>query len=269
MQGTSHDSTSGRRGLLIAVEGGDGAGKATLTRQLVEDLRKVGRDAFRQDFPSYSSPTGALLQAHLRGEWTVQPIMDRHLLARVGGDNIEDARCYADMLVRQCLMTVNRYELAEDIERLLALGTDVVLDRYYGSSLAYGAAEGLDEGWIARISARLPRPDMWVLLDVPPEVAARRRERPRDLNEADLAKQEKVRQHYLTLFLGDRAERWLSKWRTNPNDGYALTNPQGSVFLCPSVTVDGERPPEWVADTVWNLIWYTLRERFPGPTRPR
>jgi dTMP kinase len=50
----------------------------------------------------------------------------------------------------------------------------VVSDRYLLSSLAYQAEEA-DRAWVATLARGIPVPDLTILLDVPVEVAARRR----------------------------------------------------------------------------------------------
>ncbi len=62
----------------------------------------------------------------------------------------------------------------------------VVCDRYLASSVAYGEAQGLGAEWLLGIQAGLPRPDVTVLLDIPPEVSATRKSEDRDKFERDL-----------------------------------------------------------------------------------
>ncbi|KAK1082343.1 Thymidylate kinase, partial [Friedmanniomyces endolithicus] len=66
---------------------------------------------------------------------------------------------------------------AAEIERLIAAGTTVVLDRYYYSGIVYSAAkrvDGMDLKWCRQPEVGLPRPDVCVFLDVDTEVAKRR-----------------------------------------------------------------------------------------------
>ena len=51
--------------------------------------------------------------------------------------------------------------------------------------------------WLASIQKYLPQPDVTVLLDIPPEVSARRKQRDRDRYERDLALLARVRDSYL------------------------------------------------------------------------
>ena len=68
------------------------------------------------------------------------------------------------------------------------------------SSEAYGAAEGLDQAWLRVIGEPLLKPDLTIILDLPPELVAQRRPQARDRNERDLAKLRAARERYQMLF---------------------------------------------------------------------
>ncbi|TKA81241.1 hypothetical protein B0A55_02373 [Friedmanniomyces simplex] len=75
------------------------------------------------------------------------------------------------------LFSANRWESAAEIERLIAEGTTVVLDRYYYSGIVYSTAkrvEGMDLDWCRHPEVGLQRPDVCVFLDVSAEVAEQR-----------------------------------------------------------------------------------------------
>jgi dTMP kinase len=91
----------------------------------------------------------------------------------------------------------NRYEWKAEIDRERAAGTILVCDRYRASSVAYGEAQGLDGAWLAEIQKYLPQPDVTFLLDIPPDVSARRKTADRDKYERDLALLARVRDSYL------------------------------------------------------------------------
>ena len=74
----------------------------------------------------------------------------------------------------------NRYEWKGKIVQEKDAGTIVVCDRYLASSIAYGEAQGLDVAWLTEIQKYLPQPDITFLLDIPPEVSARRKTEDRD-----------------------------------------------------------------------------------------
>jgi len=77
--------------------------------------------------------------------------------------------------------------LQREVEPLLAEGTDVVSDRYLMSSLAYQAEEA-DREWVAVLARGVRPADLTILLDIPVEVAAQRRQlagRPVERYDAD------------------------------------------------------------------------------------
>jgi dTMP kinase len=69
-----------------------------------------------------------------------------------------------------------RDHLQREIEPALAAGSDVVSDRYLLSSLAYQAEEA-DRQWVSQLARDVRRPDLTILLDLPIELAALRRQR--------------------------------------------------------------------------------------------
>jgi dTMP kinase len=97
----------------------------------------------------------------------------------------------------QLLYVANRYEWKDAIERERAEGTILVCDRYVASSIAYGEAQGLDAEWLAGIQKHLPPADLTFLLDIAPEVSARRKLADRDKYERDLALLARVRDSYI------------------------------------------------------------------------
>jgi dTMP kinase len=163
------------RGLLIAVEGIDGAGTTTQVRRLVEWLGSTGRAALATREPS-DGILGALLRRVLRGE---EPRLDPAAVALLfAADRID--------------------HLERTVRPAIAAGTIVVSDRYVMSSLAYQSVD-LPRPFVAAANARADPPALTLLVTVQPEVAAaRRRARggPDELFDA-LAFQERVAAAYL------------------------------------------------------------------------
>jgi dTMP kinase len=97
----------------------------------------------------------------------------------------------------QLLYIANRYEMKPQIDVALAAGTILICDRYRASSIAYGESQGLDAAWLQDAQRHLPGPDLTFLLDIAPEVSARRKMSDRDKYERDLALLGRVRDSYL------------------------------------------------------------------------
>jgi len=160
-------------GLLVAFEGLDQSGKQTQSELLRDWLTSAGRAVRLLSFPDYETVIGAEIGRALRGE-----------------------RDYnADVM--QLLYVANRYEWKDQILRAREAGAIIVCDRYLASSIAYGEAQGLDGGWLTEMQKYLPQPDVTFLLDIAPEVAARRKTVDRDKYERDLALLARARESYL------------------------------------------------------------------------
>jgi dTMP kinase len=168
-------------GLLVAFEGLDQSGKQTQAELLRDRLTAAGRTVRLLSFPDYETPIGHELGRALRGEH------------EYGAD------------VMQLLYVANRYEYKDEIRRAREAGTILVCDRYMASSVAYGEAHGLDAGWLMEIQKFLPQPDLTILLDIPPDVSARRKTADRDKFERDLSLLARVRDSYLR----QSREGWL------------------------------------------------------------
>jgi dTMP kinase len=169
-------------GLLIAFEGLDQSGKQTQAELLRDRLTAGGRHVKLLSFPDYGTPIGEEIERALRG-----------------------ARNYAPD-VMQLLYVANRYEWRIEIEQRRRDGTILICDRYLASSVAYGEAQGLDPEWLVEIQRHLPQPDITFLLDIAPEVSARRKTADRDRYERDLALLGRVRDAYLRLA---KSEGWV------------------------------------------------------------
>ncbi len=162
-----------RPGLLIAIEGLDQSGKQTQAERLRDRLTAAGRVVTLLSFPDYQTHIGQELGHALRGE-----------------------RGYSAE-VMQLLYVANRYEYREQIVRDREAGAIIICDRFLASSVAYGEAQGLTPAWLLEIQRYLPQPDLTILLDIPPEVSARRKVDDRDTYERDLALLGRVRESYL------------------------------------------------------------------------
>ena len=160
-------------GTLIAFEGLDQSGKQTQAELLRDRLKQDGRKSRLVSFPDYATSIGEEIARALQGERDYGPD------------------------VMQLLYIANRYEHKRQIEEDTARGTVLICDRYLASSVAYGEAHGLDGAWLTEIQKNLPQPDLTFLLDIAPDVSARRKTQDRDRYERDLALLGRVRDSYL------------------------------------------------------------------------
>jgi dTMP kinase len=179
------------RGLLLAFEGGEGAGKSTQARLLAIWLRENGYDVLSTHEPG-ATKIGMRLRALL---------LDT---AHTGLSPWAEAMMYA----------ADRAEhVASVIRPALARGTIVVTDRYVDSSLAYqGGGRQLPVAALKEINERATNglvPDLTFLLDLPPSEGLVRRASSADRLEAEpLPFHDRVRSEFLSLAEAD-PDRYL------------------------------------------------------------
>ncbi len=208
-------------GILVAVEGLDGAGKNTLVRRIADAAADRGIRLSTHAFPDYGhSITADLAAEALHGEH---------------GDVRESA--YAMAL----LFALDRRNSLAALQDSLNSSDLVLCDRYVASNAAYSAAR-LDQGpdgavvrWVSELEFGrfgLPVPARQLLLGVPPEIAMERATgraaadttRAKDAYERDADLQSRVYRSYLAL--ADAA--WMSPWTVADGDA-AVTAVLSSV----------------------------------------
>ncbi|MDO5494962.1 MAG: dTMP kinase [bacterium] len=178
------------RGLFIALEGGDGTGKSTQRALLGEWLEARGLEAVLTREPG-GTELGLLLREALLHGGDVDPRTEALLFAT-------DRSHHVASLVRPA------------IER----GAVVVTDRYLDSSVAYqGSARSLGRDEVRELSLWGTYgllPDLTVVLDLDPVVAAERRagEAPDRLERESLRFHSDVREAFLEL-AGAEPARYL------------------------------------------------------------
>src|SRR5262245_41228317 len=134
------------RGVLIVLEGLDGAGTTTQARRLVDTLIARGRIAHLTREPS-DGPVGRVLRALLAGEHAIL------------GQRIDQATF-------GLLFAADRMDhLQREVTPALEAGEIVVSDRWYHSSLAYQGT-GADRAWIRILNQRARVPDLTIFLRV-------------------------------------------------------------------------------------------------------
>ena len=170
------------RGVLIAFEGGEGAGKSTQARLLAIWLREQGYDVVSTHEPG-ATKVGMRLRALL---------LDT---AHTGLSPRAEALMYAS----------DRAEHVSAVIRpALERGAIVVTDRYVDSSLAYqGAGRRIPVREIANLNTWATgglSPDLTILLDLSPAAGLGRRARSADRLEAEPAEfHQRVRAGFLAL----------------------------------------------------------------------
>ena len=150
-------------GLLIAIEGVDGAGKRTLCDGLRAAFESNHKSVAGLSFPRYSHSVAADLAA--------EALHGQH------GD------LNSSVYAMAVLFALDRAAARDEIGHLRSAYDVLILDRYVASNAAYSAARlhqnasGEAVEWVRRLEyerLHMPAPDWQVLLDVPAELAAER-----------------------------------------------------------------------------------------------
>ena len=191
-------------GLFIAFEGIDGAGSSTQLELLTKTLRKEGFRVLATKEPT-NNVVGGLIKGVLTDSVKLPP----------------------DSL--QLLFSADRaHHLQREIIPVLAKGNVVLTDRYFFSTVAYGALD-LDRDWLLALNKNFLLPDFIFLLDVSAKVSIERIKNSRF--EVELFEREEK--------LSKVAKNFLSLAKSFPKNTYVL---------------DGELSKKEVADQVIDLI---------------
>jgi len=185
LRGVPHDEVDTERGLFVAFEGGEGAGKSTQATLLASWLRELGHEVVLTHEPG-ATPIGTALRSLLLDHRDDHPSARAEALLYAA-----DRAQHVDTVVRPALIK----------------GADVITDRYLDSSIAYQAAgRDLVTDEVARLSAwatRGLRPNLTVLLDVAPSTGRSRFvTEPDRLESESLAFHERVRAAFRGLAQG-------------------------------------------------------------------
>lgn len=166
----------GKNGKIVTFEGIDQSGKETQSKMLTSRLKDLGYSVGHMYFPEYQTPIGREIRAFLDGKRDYSP------------------------MVRQMLYAANRYEMLDNIDKLLEENDFVIADRYIPSGVAYGVVNGIDAEWAQNLERYLPQPDIVIVLDISSEVSrSRKNEEKRDVYEKSYDFLDNVRNTYLEL----------------------------------------------------------------------
>ncbi len=137
--------------MFIAFEGLDGSGSSTQSRLLAEKLEANGHAVFLTKEPTSDSPIGKLIREVLQHKW----------------------KCSPEGL--QLLFSADRAEhLKSKIEPAIENGQIVITDRYFFSTIAYGALAVDDLDWLKGLSKHFRIPDITFLLKLDPKICIKR-----------------------------------------------------------------------------------------------
>jgi dTMP kinase len=208
-------------GKFISFEGGEGAGKTTQADLLRKRLRESGVEAVLTREPGGSPRAEEIRKVLLSGEAKQFGPLGEALLFYVARDS------HLELTIRPAL----------------ARGNWVISDRFFDSTRAYqGAAGGVPISALnalERIVVGQTRPDLTLILDLPPEEGLRR---VKTRSEAGGAQADHFEKMNLTFHTNLRRE--------------FLDIAEAEPWRC--ALIDARRPPDDVAIAVWRVV----RERL-------
>jgi dTMP kinase len=206
------------KNLFITFEGSEGCGKSTQVELLAQRLNALGHRVRTLREPG-GTPIGEEI---------------RHTLKH---SKVNVTMTYETELL---LMNASRAQLVrETIRPALAVGEIVVCDRFYDSTTAYqGYGRGLDLALVKSVidfAVGDTRPNLTVLLHVPPEISA-----------------ERLQSRQSTLpFIRDRMEEGDRYFFERVAQGYeAIAAAEPNRVR----VVNGTGPVEVVCENIWELV---------------
>ena len=191
---------------LIVIDGGANVGKATQADMLMNRLANDGYQVGKIDFPRYNQNSiGHFIRECLDGEEDKFAALDPKIVAMV----------YA----------ADRFESKKQIEEWIAEGRIIIFDRYVSSNMMNQGAkvhdgDARDEffSWVEHLEYDifgLPRPDMTVYLDIPPEDSQKLLEYIEDIGVTVVDPEEKDRLHQAKVskcasYLANTQNQWVT-----------------------------------------------------------
>jgi len=131
-----------KKGKFIVVEGIDGSGSTTQALKMHQFLQSHQLKSHLTKEPT-NYLIGGLIRSWLTGDWSSSPM------------------CF------QLLFTADRaHHLEKEIIPMLEQGINVISDRYYYSTVAYGSIDIPDKEWLHEINKHFIKPDLVIYLRV-------------------------------------------------------------------------------------------------------
>lgn len=223
-QAPTADAPQASRARFITFEGGEGVGKSTQIRRLLQNLQRHDIEVVRTREPGGTPKAEAIRSFILQG---------RSESWGPGGEAVLFAAARLDHVNQ--LIAPN-----------LRNGTWVLSDRFHDSTRAYqGLTGGVDDKLIAGLETLAldgHAPDLTIILDMDPEAAFKR-------------VSERAIEDGLAL-TGDRFEKEELEWHKRLRDGFlaiARDNPSRCVVIEAAQS----------EDALEAAIWATVCQRFP------
>ncbi len=180
-----------KKGLFIAVEGIDGAGKRTLCSFMKNFLKSQKYEVVKFEYPDYSSNWGKLIEDYLHNKIELDV-------------NEQFFVYFIDILKDQ-----------DKIRKLLENGNIVITDRYFSSSIAFQCSKGFSYQKALSIIRAMGviEPDLTLFIHIPPHLALKRKfeqKKSLDRHEKDIELLENVDNMYEMLLNKEiLSKKWI------------------------------------------------------------
>ncbi|MDO8669412.1 MAG: dTMP kinase [Candidatus Buchananbacteria bacterium] len=139
------------KGKFIAIEGLDGCGSTTQTLRIENYLKKIKKPYLVTNEPT-NNVIGGIIKAYVEGDIKLTSPASLQLLFAADRAN----------------------HLEQEIIPNLKGGINVITDRYFLSSLAYGALNIADDGWLYNINDLFLIPDLTILIKTSAKTCVKR-----------------------------------------------------------------------------------------------
>jgi len=197
-------------GKFIVFDSLDGAGNSTQVKLLADYLNKIGKKTHITKEPT-SYLIGGLIKSQLTHDWKSSP------------------ECL------QLLFSADRaYHLEKEIIPLLKKGINVISDRYFFSTMAYGNLDIKDLDWLIEINKKFLLPDLTFFLEVSPKTCI-----------------ERIKKDRFEITLFEKEETLREVWKNYEKISKKFEN----IYI-----IDGERPIEEIAKEIRKT---TLKKLWP------
>ena len=181
---------SSSKGKFVVIEGIDGCGGETQSRNLLKYLREKKTPVKFLSYPDYKGPIGQIINKYLYKKYNFSK-------------EVQFLLYFSDFLKDK-----------DKISKWLNDGATVVADRYFSSTIAYQCLNGvsLDVALKASSLFDLPRPDLIIFLNISPETSMARKKKEKG-NKLDRNESNKKFLTELAEFYKQLAQRQvLAKW---------------------------------------------------------
>ena len=216
------------RGLLIALEGGEGTGKTTQAERLTRHLNEAGKRTIMVREPG-GTPLGNHLRSYLKGKGPIGLRAETLLFIAARAQSVE-----------------------QTLKPSLQAGINVVTDRYLASTVAYqGHGRRGHIPFIHQLNHYATEgitPDLTLLLDLPPETGLGRAGKPQlemSLEPSDTEGTERTDEHNERRF-----EDQPLAFHKRARAGYKAMAASDPTW----VTIDAANHPDSVEQSIWLAI---------------